>query len=90
MSYERPSRLAATALFDDVSKRVEIGGQVFGADGQPIVGADLVIRASWGIECSTTSAALGSFGARFTAPDDAVGKTVIVEADFASKQISVQ
>jgi hypothetical protein len=82
--------LAVTAVLDRDARRVEVGGQVFDASNQPVVGADVVIRSSWGIECTTTSTTLGSFGARFSAPGDVVGHEVAVEAQGLIERVLVR
>ena len=86
----RRPRLAVAAVLDRDARRVEVGGQVFDASNLPVVGADVVIRSSWGIECTTTSTTLGSFGARFSAPDDVVGREVAVEAHGLIERVLVQ
>ena len=83
-------RLAVAAVLDRDARRVEVGGQVFDARNLPMVGADVVIRSSWGIECTTTSTTLGSFGARFSAPDDVVGREVAVEANGVTERVFVR
>ena len=83
-------RVTAEAVFDPVASRVEVGGQVLDELDHPVVGAGIVIRSSWGVECSTTSTTLGSFGARFTAPANPVGLDVIVEALGAKKVLVVR
>ena len=90
---QRPPRapyLAVTAVLDRDARRVEVGGQVFDASSHPVVGADVVIRSSWGIECTTTSTTLGSFGARFSAPGDVVGHEVAVEAQGLIERVLVR
>ncbi len=86
----RGPRLAVQAVHDRVAHRVDIGGQVLDAHDDPIVGADVVIRSSWGVECTTVSTALGSFGARFSAPDDAVDLEVAIEADGVAQRVRVR
>ena len=86
----RAPRLAVAAVLDRDAHRVEVGGQVFDASNLPVVGADVVIRSSWGIECTTTSTTLGSFGARFSAPDDVVGREVAVEANGLIERVLVR
>jgi hypothetical protein len=86
----RAPRLAVAAVLDRDAHRVEVGGQVFDASNLPIVGADVVIRSSWGIECTTTSTTLGSFGARFSAPDDVVGREIAVEANGMTERVFVR
>ena len=86
----RLPRLAVAAVLDRDARRVEVGGQVFDASNLPVVGADVVIRSSWGIECTTTSTTLGSFGARFSAPDDVVGREVAVEANGLIERVLVR
>ena len=86
----RAPRLAVAAVLDRDAHRVEVGGQVFDASSLPVVGADVVIRSSWGIECTTTSTTLGSFGARFSAPDDVVGREIAVEAYGLIERVLVQ
>jgi hypothetical protein len=83
-------RVAVQAVWDRTHNRVEIGGQVLDERDHPVVGADVVIRSSWGVECTTTSAALGSFGARFSAPDDAVGLEIAVEAQGIAQRVQVR
>ncbi len=75
----RRARVTADAVFDRFAGRVEIGGQILDGRDAPVVGADVVIRSSWGVECSTVSAALGSFGSRMSAPDT-TGLVVEIEA----------
>jgi hypothetical protein len=83
-------RLAVQAVFDRQAGRVEIGGQLLDASDAPIVGADVVIRSSWGMECSTVSTALGSFGARMSAPIDTSRLEVAIEAVGVAQIVNVR
>jgi hypothetical protein len=76
----RGPRLAVHAVLDRSAGRVDIGGQVLDERGSPVVGADVVVRSSWGVECSAVTTALGSFGARISAPEDTSDLEVTVEA----------
>lgn len=84
------ARLAVQAVFDRTAGRVEIGGQLLDAHGAPIVGADVVIRSSWGIECSAVSTALGSFGARMSAPVDTARLEIAIEAAGIAQTVNVR
>jgi hypothetical protein len=84
------ARLAVQAVFDRMAGRVEIGGQLLDANDAPIVGADVVIRSSWGMECTTVSAALGSFGARMSAPADTSRLEVAIEAVGIEQTVNVR
>jgi hypothetical protein len=86
---KRP-RLSVRAVLDPDARRVEVGGQVLDAANVPVVGADVVIRSSWGIECTTRSAALGSFGVRFSAPDDVTEHEVAIEVDGLIERVAVR
>jgi hypothetical protein len=86
---ERGPRLAVQAVLDRGARRVEIGGQVLDERGAAVVGADVVVRSSWGVECTTVSTALGSFGARISAPDQTAGLEVTVEASGVSQRVRV-
>jgi hypothetical protein len=87
----RPAaRLAVQAVFDRMAGRVEIGGQLLDAHDVPIVGADVVIRSSWGMECSTVSSALGSFGARMSAPTDTSRLEIAIEAAGIEQTVNVR
>jgi hypothetical protein len=87
---KRAPRLSVRAVLDPDARRVEVGGQVLDAANVPVVGADVVIRSSWGIECTTRSAALGSFGVRFSAPDDVAGHEVAIEVDGLTERVAVR
>jgi hypothetical protein len=87
---KRAPRLSVRAVLDPDAHRVEVGGQLFDAANIPVVGADVVIRSSWGIECTTRSTALGSFGARFSAPDDVAGHEVAIEVDGLIERVQVR
>jgi hypothetical protein len=86
----RRARLTVHAVFDRDAQRVEVGGQLFDAGNFPVVGADVVIRSSWGIECATRSTELGSFGARFSAPGDVIGHEIAVEASGLIERVQVR
>jgi hypothetical protein len=86
---ERGPRVAVLAVLDRGAGRVDIGGQVLDERGVARVGADVVIRSSWGVECTTVSTALGSFGARMSAPEETSGLEITVEADGVSHRVHV-
>ena len=55
-----------------------------------IVGADVVIRSSWGVECTTVSTSLGSFGARMSAPSDTADLEIAIEANGVEQRLQVR
>ncbi len=86
----RGTRLAVQAVLDRLEGRVDVGGQVLDERNDPIVGADVVIRSSWGVECTTVSTALGSFGARLSAPSDPNGLEVAIETSGIAQRVRVR
>jgi hypothetical protein len=86
---ERGARVAVQAVLDRGARRVDIGGQVLDERGGAVVGADVVVRSSWGVECTTVSTALGSFGARISAPEETSGLAITVEANGVSHRVRV-